>query len=412
MSSTASNPSAAGNSNNRNLATELIRNSGDANDPYAAAAPPLYQTATFHQSDPLTGSEYDYTRSGNPTRNLLQQQLARLEQATTSLAYNTGMAALTALTRLVPLGGRILAGDDLYGGCWRLLSQITAASGIEIQYLDTTNADALNDALAIGADLLLVESPTNPRMRVTDIRLAARLCRRYDCLLAVDNSLMSPLRQQPLELGAHVVMNSATKFLGGHSDVSAGVLSTRDAKIAERLAFIQNAEGTALAPFECWLLLRGLKTLPLRINQQEQNARLLAEYLQTQPLVKNLRWPGALEGEQARIHSSQSNGPGTVLSFETGCVQTSAAWIRHLQCFSIAVSFGSLESTVSLPCRMSHAAIPSAERAALALPEDLIRISVGAEHGPDLKNDLQQAFGASRFERNPSGLSFGLLHGS
>ncbi|MBC8405107.1 MAG: PLP-dependent transferase, partial [Planctomycetes bacterium] len=312
MSSTASNPSAAGDPNSRNLATELIRNSGDANDPYAAAAPPLYQTATFHQSDPLTGSEYDYTRSGNPTRNLLQQQLARLEQATTSLAYNTGMAALTALTRLVPLGGRILAGDDLYGGCWRLLSQITAASGIEIQYLDTTNADALNDALAIGADLLLVESPTNPRMRVTDIRLAARLCRRYDCLLAVDNSLMSPLRQQPLELGAHVVMNSATKFLGGHSDVSAGVLSTRDSKIAERLAFIQNAEGTALAPFECWLLLRGLKTLPLRINQQEQNARLLAEYLQTQPLVKNLRWPGALEGEQARIHSSQSNGPGTV----------------------------------------------------------------------------------------------------
>lgn len=379
-----------------NPATRLIRGSFDPLDPHASSAPPLYQTATFHQPDPLHNGAFDYTRSGNPTRELLQQQLAELDHAQHSLAFNTGMAALTALTRLVPHGGRILAGDDLYGGLWRLLAQIIAPSGIRVDFVDTTDADALQTALADGADLLLLESPTNPRMRVTDLALAADLCRRADCLLAIDNSLMSPLRQQPLDLGADVVMHSATKFLGGHSDVSGGVLSMRDRTLAERLAFVQNAEGTALAPFECWLLLRGLKTLPLRLRQQEINTRIVVETLQNQPEVLNLRWPGALSGEASRIHRRQSDGDGTVVCFETGCVEKSAAWIRKLRCFSIAVSFGSVESTVSMPCRMSHASIPEQERRAFALPEDLIRISVGAEHGPDLKNDLQQAFAAGR----------------
>jgi len=379
-----------------NPATRLIRDSFDPLDPHSSSAPPLYQTATFHQPDPLHNGAFDYTRSGNPTRDLLQQQLARLDQAEHSLAFTTGMAALTALTRLVPQGGRIVAGDDLYGGLWRLLAQITAPSGIDVQFVDTTDAIALETALASGADLLLLETPTNPRMRITDLRLAAQLCHQVGCLLAVDNSLMSPLRQQPLALGADIVMQSATKFLGGHSDVSGGVLSVRDAQLAERLAFVQNAEGTALAPFECWLLLRGLKTLPLRLRQQEENVQAIAELLQAEPQVKNLRWPGALSGDADRVHRSQTSGNGTVLCFETGCVEKSAAWIRRLQCFSIAVSFGSIESTVSMPCRMSHASIPEAERRAFALPEDLIRISVGAEDAQDLKNDLQQAFAAGR----------------
>ena len=385
-----------------NPATQMIRQSCDPLDPYASSAPPLYQTATFRQPDPLVNGEFDYTRSGNPTRDLLQQQLARLDQAEHSLAFTTGMAALTALTRLVPCGGRILAGDDLYGGLWRLLAQITAPSGIDVQFVDTTNANALQTALELGADLLLLETPTNPRMRITDLRVAAQLCHQHGCLLAVDNSLMSPLRQQPLALGADIVMHSATKFLGGHSDVSGGVLSLRDSQLAERLAFVQNAEGTALAPFESWLLLRGLKTLPLRLRQQEENTALIAEFLQQEAQVKNLRWPGALTGEAARIHRSQASGNGTVLCFETGSVEQSADWIRALKCFSIAVSFGSVESTVSMPCRMSHASIPEEERRNFALPEDLIRISVGAEHGEDLKNDLQQAFAAGRRVRSLS----------
>lgn len=385
------------------LGTRLIRNGSDPLDPHAAAAPPLYQTATFHQPDPLHNGPYDYTRSGNPTRDLVQQQLAQLDGAQHSLAFTTGMAALTAITRLVPQGGRILAGDDLYGGLWRLLAQITAPSGIDVRFVDTTDCQALQSALADGADLLILETPTNPRMRITDVRLAARLCEQVGCLLAVDNSLMTPLRQQPLALGAHITMQSATKFLGGHCDLSGGVLSVNDSKLAERLAFHQNAEGTALAPFDCWLLLRGLKTLPLRLRQQEENAQIIAETLTQQGEVKNLRWPGALGSHAAQIHQSQCSGSGTVLCFETGSVEQSAEWIRRLRCFSIAVSFGSIESTVSMPCRMSHASIPEEERRAFALPEDLIRISVGAEHGPDLKNDLQQAFAAGRRLRSFAG---------
>jgi cysteine-S-conjugate beta-lyase len=352
---------------------------------------PIYQTATFAQPSALESGDYDYTRSGNPTRGAVEQKLALLEQAKFALSFTTGMAALSTLTRLVPAGGRILACNDLYGGTWRMLAQLTAQMGVEVEFINTTDLVEVETALALGADLLILETPSNPRLQITDLRGTAALCQRADCLLAVDNSLMSPLRQLPLGLGVDIVMHSATKFLAGHGDVSAGVLLVNDPALADRLSFCRNAEGNALPPFECWLLDRGLQTLHLRVREQQRNAIALAEVLRHHPVVKRLYWTEDLAESQKCLHQSQCSGPGSVLSFETGSLQRSAKILDALQCFSIAVSFGSVASTISLPCRMSHASMPEAVRRAQSLPEDLIRISVGIEDIADLKADLLQA---------------------
>jgi cysteine-S-conjugate beta-lyase len=354
-------------------ATELVRFDAAPGDPNAPCTTPIYQTATFAQPDPLLGGEYDYTRSGNPTRSVLETQLAKLEGATRAFSFTTGMAALSLLTRLVPAGGRILCGDDIYGGTWRLLERIVGPSGIQVTSVDPANLDLLESELGLGADLLILETPSNPRLRTCDVRAVATRCRAHGCRLAVDNSLLTPLRQRPLALGADIVMHSATKFLGGHADLSAGVLAVNDPQLAERIGFLQNAEGTALAPFDAWLLLRGLKTLHLRLAQQELNAQALAEVLRAHPLVSRTRTAGSL------------------VCFETGSVETSAAILRALDCFTIAVSFGSTASTASLPCRMSHASIPAEERRARDLPEDLVRLSAGIEFTDDLVQDLRAA---------------------
>lgn len=354
-------------------ATELVRFDAAPGDPHAPCTTPIYQTATFAQPDPLVGGEYDYSRSGNPTRSVLETQLAKLEGAASAFSFSTGMAALSLLTRLVPAGGRILCGDDIYGGTWRLLEQIVGPSGITIATVDPAKLELLDQELAQGADLLILETPTNPRLRVCDLPAVAARCRAHGCRLAVDNSLMTPLRQRPLALGADIVMHSATKFLGGHADLSAGVLAVDDPQLAERIAFLQNAEGSALAPFDSWLLLRGLKTLHLRLAQQERNAEALVEVLVEHPLITRTR------------------SAGTLVCFETGSVETSAAILRALECFTISVSFGSTASTASLPCRMSHASIPAEERRARDLPEDLVRISAGIEFTDDLVVDLKRA---------------------
>lgn len=354
-------------------ATDLVRFEAAPGDPHAPCTTPLYQTATFGQPDPLVGGAYDYTRSGNPTRAVLEQQLARLEGAAQAFSFATGMAALSTWSRLIPAGGRVLCGDDLYGGTWRLLDQVVRPTGIEVVSVDPDDPQALEEALAPGADWLILESPSNPRLRRVDLARVAARCRAHGCRLAVDNSLMTPLRQKPLAIGTDLVMHSATKFLGGHADLSGGVLLVDDPELAARIGFLQNAEGNALAPFDAWLLLRGMKTLPLRLRQQEANARALAEVLHEHSLVQEVR------------------AAGTLVCFETGSVETSAAILRALDCFTISVSFGSVASTASLPCRMSHASIPAHERRARGLPEDLVRISAGIEFTDDLVADLRRA---------------------
>lgn len=367
--------------------TALVRHGTHPGDPHRPLSTPIYQTALFEQPSASTFGAYDYTRSGNPTRAALERQLARLEGAEFASAFASGMAALTALTRLVPRG-RIVAGSDLYGGTFRLLTSLAEPSGIDVEFVDTTDLAAVERALARPTGLVLLETPTNPLLEIVDLRSITALARARGALVAVDNSLLSPLLQRPLELGADLVVHSATKFLCGHGDATAGAVVTRDRELARRIAFVQNAEGNGLAPFEAWLVLRGLKTLHLRLREQQRTARRIARRLATAPGILRVHYPGLRGHRNRELHESQASGPGSVLSFETGCVASSERLVDALRQFSIAVSFGGVHSSVSLPCRMSHASIPGARR---TLPEDLVRLSVGVEHPDDLLEDLANA---------------------
>jgi cystathionine beta-lyase len=369
-------------------ATQLVRFDAAPGDPHAPTSTPIYQTATFGQPSAMGDGSYDYSRSGNPTRTVLEDHLAALEGADSAFVFTSGMAALSVVTRLLRSGERILAGADLYGGAWRLLTRLTALQGVEVCFVDTTDLNALEVELQNGAVLLLLETPTNPLLDITDLRAVSALCKQYGTRVAVDASLMTPLLQRPLELGADLVVHSATKALGGHSDLTAGVIATNDKQIAEHISFVQNAEGNALDPFQSWLLLRGMKTMQLRVRQQEKNTQRLVRALEDHPAITKLLWPGRKSHPSHRVHCSQASGFGPVFSFCTGSVELSQRIVDQVKHFNIAVSFGGVASHISLPCRMSHASIPDGVR---TLPEDLVRVSVGIEDSQDLIEDLLQA---------------------
>jgi cystathionine beta-lyase len=365
---------------------------GRGHDAYGAIVPPIYQTATFEQLNATEFGEYDYTRSGNPTRTLLEQQLADLEEASYACCFASGMAALTALTRIVNAGEEIIAGDDLYGGTVRLLDRLASHQNISVRYIDTTDVDELRKAITDRTRLVLIETPSNPLFRISDISELASITREAGAYLAVDNSMLSPVFQRPLNFGADFVVHSATKFLCGHSDVTAGALITNDPSLHKQLAFQQNAEGAGLSPFESWLLLRGLKTLALRVERQNASAEKVARFLQTRPEVSKVFYPGLQDHPGREIHRKQADGNGAVVSFTTGDDKLSGEIVESTRLFKVAVSFGSVGSTISLPCRMSHASIPVSLRDRLAPPPDLIRLSVGIEDPSDLLEDLEHAF--------------------
>lgn len=376
------------------FATQLVAFDQCPDDPYSPVATPIYQTATFEQDSALEFGRYDYSRSGNPTRAVLETQLARLDGGTRAFAFSSGLAALSAVTRLLRPGDEILAGDDLYGGTYRLFSRILPRSGITVRYADATDPAAFAAAFTDKTRLVHVETPTNPLFRIIDLRRIAALARSKGALLCVDSSMTSPYLQRPLELGADIVLHSATKYLCGHSDVTAGALIVKDKAIADDLYFIQNGEGAGLGPFDSYLLLRGLKTLALRLDRQQRSATTIANFLADHPAVRRVHFPGLANHPGAALHASQSSGPGAVLSFETGSVATSQRIVESLRLFGITVSFGSINSSASLPARMSHASIPAEVRAARHLPEDLIRLSIGIEDAADLKDDLFSALAA------------------
>jgi len=364
---------------------------GTGNDLHGAIVPPIYQTATFVQPTATEFGDFDYTRSGNPTRSLLEEQLASLEDATYASAFASGMAALTALTRIVRSGEEIIAGDDLYGGTVRLLERIASTQGVTVRYVDTTDLDLVRSNLTSSTRLILIETPSNPLFRITDIRALSLIARDADALLAVDNSMLSPVFQRPLKLGADIVIHSATKFLCGHSDVTAGAIITNDRSVHESISFQQNAEGAGLSPFESWLLLRGLKTLALRVERQNKSAQRVAEFLESHSSVARVFYPGLVSNEGHKIHRQQSEGDGAVVSFTTDDPDFSVRLVEATRLFKIAVSFGSVGSTISLPCRMSHASIPLALRDRIGPPADLVRLSVGIEDVDDLIDDLSRA---------------------
>lgn len=371
----------------------LLMNFSNEFDPYGALSTPLYQTATFKQPSATENGPYDYTRSGNPTRDALESLLAKLDKADQALCFTSGMAALATVTHLVGTAEEIVAGDDLYGGTDRLLSRVTPKTGVVVKRVNTCDLDEVASAIGPQTKLVWLESPTNPRQQICDIRKIAELAHAHAALLLVDNSIMSPVLSQPLELGADIVMHSATKFIAGHSDVMAGVLAVKGERLAKDLYFLQNAEGSGLAPFDCWICLRGIKTMALRVEKQQDNAQKIAEFLASHPRVKKVNYAGLPHHPGHELHYSQAKGAGSVLSFLTGSLALSKHVVETTKYFSITVSFGSVKSLISMPCFMSHASIPLEVREARGLTEDLIRISVGIEDVSDLISDLDNALG-------------------
>lgn len=367
------------------LATELVYT--ETNDQYNSSSVPIYQSATFKGE----GNEYDYTRSGNPTRTHLERHLAKIMSAHRALVVSSGMAALDVITRLLHPGDEVVTGDDLYGGSNRLLKYLSTHGGIIVHHVDTTNPEAVAGALTEKTAMMLLETPTNPLMKIVDISTLSALAHKANpkALVIVDNTMLSPYLQNPLDLGADVVYESGTKYLSGHHDVMAGVVATNDPALGDRLYFPINASGCGLSPFDSWLLLRGIKTLAIRMEKQQHNAMAIAQFLEGHGF--KVRYPGLKSHPQHDLHWSQARGAGGVLSFETGSTIISERIVQAAKLFGISVSFGCVNSLISMPCRMSHASIDPATRKERALPEDIIRLCIGIEDVNDLLEDLQQA---------------------
>ena len=382
-------PSTPRNGRKYALATELVYTEGE--DQYNASSTPIYQSATFKQTSGAGGGEYDYTRSGNPTRTHLERHLAKIMAAERALAVSSGMGALDVMTRLLRPGDEVVAGDDLYGGTNRLLKYLATHGGIAVHHVDTTAVDKVQAVLGPKTAMVLLETPTNPLIKIVDIPTVARIAHAANpaAIVAVDNTMLSPLLQNPLDLGADVVYESGTKYLSGHHDLMAGVIATNDRALSERLYFTINASGCGLAPFDSWLLLRGIKTLQVRMIQQQANAQRIAETLERAGF--HVRYPGLKSHPQYALHASMARGAGAVLSFETGDIKVSERVIEAARLWAISVSFGCVNSLISMPCKMSHASIDAPTRKERQLPEDLIRLCVGIEDVDDLIDDLNQA---------------------
>jgi cystathionine beta-lyase/cystathionine gamma-synthase len=368
---------------------------GQRPDPTTGAImTPIYCTSTYVQEFPaVTKDGYDYSRGKNPTRTALQDNLAALEGGKHGLCFASGLAAIHALVSTLSPGDRVVCGNDLYGGTFRLFRRVFAKYGLVLDVIDATDTKTVARALEKPCKLLWLETPTNPMLRVTDLQAVAKLGKQAGALVACDNTFASPCLQQPLALGCDVVMHSATKYLGGHSDVVMGALVLNDDALAEQLAFLQLAIGAVPGPMDCFLVLRGTKTLHLRMAAHCANARAVAGYLSEQPRVKSVFWPGLPDHPGHAVAKRQMRDFGGMLSFELdGKVEDGQRFTTLTRIFALAESLGGVESLIEHPPSMTHASIPAEQRRAAGLPDGLIRLSVGVEDAEDLVEDLEQAF--------------------
>ncbi len=378
---------------NHSRETNLIQLGVGFDDKTGAISVPIHPSATYRHPALGESTGYDYTRSGNPTRQVLEEGLAELENGARALAFSSGMAALTTFFLNFSQGDHFVVSEDLYGGTYRVLDQIFANFGISVTYVDTTDTNEVATALTPQTKALLVETPGNPLLGISDLAALGNLCRENKILFAVDNTFLSPILQRPFDFGADVVIYSATKYLGGHNDLCAGVLIAREKKLGEKLYFLQNSTGAVLPPFDCWLLLRSLKTLTLRIERHCQSAATVAKWLAKHPQVTDIYYPGLKKHPGHELSKRQSSGFGGMLSFRVATTEKAKTILKRLKLISFAESLGGVESLMTLPAVQTHADIPDAERMRLGICERLLRLSVGAESVEDIIADLEQALG-------------------
>ena len=359
---------------------------------------PIYQTSTYVQDEPGVHKGYDYARSNNPTRKVLEDLIAELENGSNGYAFASGLAAIDAVVKLLEAGDEIIAVDDIYGGAFRLFTHIYQKFGINIKYVDTTNADNVANAITSKTKLIWIESPTNPTLKISDIRTIAKIAQANNCLLCVDNTFASPASQKPIDYGADIIVHSGTKYLGGHSDLIAGLVVTKTPELGEKIKFIQNASGAILGPFDSWLVIRGIETLNLRVKQHAENAQKIAEYLTSVDIVDNVFYPGLKDHQNHTIAQSQQKYFGGVVTFDLKIDDKDLASfiVSNTKYFKLAESLGGVKSLVCLPCEMTHKSVPREKRYTSGVKDSLIRLSVGLEDVEDLIEDLQNVFASAK----------------
>ncbi|MGG3574635.1 bifunctional cystathionine gamma-lyase/homocysteine desulfhydrase [Bacillus gobiensis] len=373
--------------------TKVIHGGITGDDRTGAVSVPVYQVSTYKQQKAGQHSGYEYSRTGNPTRAALETMIAELEGGHSGFAFGSGMAAITAVMLLFDRGDHILFTDDVYGGTYRLASKVLQRIGIEATFVDTSDPEKVEAAIQPNTKAIFIETPTNPLLKITDLQRVSQISVQNHLLFIVDNTFYTPYFQNPIQLGADLVLHSATKYIGGHSDVVGGLVVAANKELGEKLHFIQNSTGGILGPQDSWLLLRGIKTLGLRMEAHEKNAEKIAAYLIDHPQVKQVYYPGLATHTGHELAKTQSSGFGGMISFEIDEEKVDS-FLSKLTFFVVAESLGAVESLISVPSRMTHASIPIELRLELGITEGLIRISAGIEDSSDLLEDLDQAFKA------------------
>lgn len=358
-----------------------------------AVSVPIFQTATFAHPAVGESTGYDYSRLQNPTREHLERIVAGLEEAKAAFAFSTGMAAVTAAMELFSPGDHIIASDDLYGGSHRLFFSLNAKNGLSVSLVNTSQFSAIEDSIRKETKAVFIETPSNPMMHVCDIAAVAQICRKHNLLLIVDNTFLTPYLQKPLLLGADIIVHSGTKYLGGHNDTLAGFLVTSNPQIIEKFLFITKTTGACLSPFDSWLMIRGIKTLAVRMDRQQQSAGIIAQWMLTHPKIKEVYYTGLPQHPQYEISKRQARGAGAMLSFRVDSAETARQFLRSVKLIQFAESLGGVETLVTYPMTQTHADVPEEERLQKGIDETLLRLSVGLESAEDLLADIAAALG-------------------
>ncbi len=377
------------------FSTRAIHAGQDPEPVTGSVTVPVYLTSTYQQPGPGKEGKYVYSRTANPTRTALEECLASLEEGRHGLAFSSGMAATTTILLSLQKGDHVIAGDDIYGGTYRLFDQVLRKYGLQFTYVNPEDPESVEKAIRKTTRLIWIESPTNPLMRIVDIRQISRISKKAHSLLVVDNTFMSPYLQNPLQLGADIVVHSTTKYLGGHSDLIGGATITKDEDVHSSLKYLQNAVGAVPGPLDCYLVLRGIKTLAVRMDRHSYNARVVSELLTKQPKVEKVNYPGLPDHPQRALVKRQMRGNGGMLSFQLkGSFNQIKKFLKTLRVFTVAESLGGVESLIEHPASMTHASVPKERRLKLGISDNLIRVSVGIEDVEDLVQDLDKSFKA------------------